>query len=93
MSSDDKEYKNLPNSFSTLMEQAKRTFLLREHAVLVKQATEDNARRSRLAQSFAHMTAQLNAEVQFVSRDQEEGGEEAAPSKEGASSEEGAGCN
>ena len=60
MSSDDKEYKNLPNSFATLMEQAKRTFLLREHAALVKQATEDNARRSRLAQSFAHMTAQLN---------------------------------
>ena len=58
MSSDDKEYKNLPNSFATLMEQAKRTFLLREHAALVKQATEDNARRSRLAQSFAHMTAQ-----------------------------------
>ena len=28
-----------------------------------------------------------------VSRDQEEGGEEAAPSKEGAPSEEGAGCN
>ena len=68
MSSDDKEYKNLPNSFATLMEQAKRTFLLREHAALVKQATEDNARRSRLAQSFAHMTAQLNAEVQCVER-------------------------
>ena len=28
-----------------------------------------------------------------VSRDQEEGGEEVAPSKEGAPSEEGAGCN